>query len=309
MNLKKIAKGLFLPILFLAGSLSAAAQGSSIPTGKTTDKLDWNESFEGSTGSSGQEMELDSSATFHFGRYNVGAGIPVYFNRAILPNGVTTSEGVGDFSVSFGATWNHAILNFATELTGTAPTGNESKGFSTGHATFDWNNRIDHDFNIFSPFLDAGVANTVTDTRYFHRPFTSYGYLAHGEAGADIDLTHSFTLTVSGYKIAPWGTQTIISRDVVKGAVGSGGSHGRVFEVNHLTTGSASLNYDDGFTAGLSFSPKPYLNLDLGYTRSVSFAFNTFSWGIDVNMSRLISRDKFCQFGPKIKNQIESQKF
>jgi hypothetical protein len=279
-----------LPILFLAGAASAGAQGSSIPTGKTTDRLDWNESFEGSTGSSGQEMELNTSATFHFGRYSVGAGIPVYFNRAVLPNGVTTSEGRGDFSVTLGATWNNSILNYATALTGSAPTGNSGKGFSTGHGTFDWNNRIDHDFNLFSPFLDAGIANTLTDTRYFHRPFTSYGYLAHGELGIDIDLTHSFTFTISAYKIAPWGTQTIISRDVVKGAIGSGGGNGRVFEVKHITTGPASLNYDDGFTTGLSFSPKPYLNLDAGFTRSVSFAYNTFSWGIDFNMSRLISR-------------------
>src|SRR5258708_3010731 len=121
MRLKKVGKCLLLTALIATSALSAAAQGSSIPTGKTTDRLDWNESFEGSTGSSGQEMELDSSATFHFGRYNVGAGIPVYFNRAILPNGATTSEGVGDFSVSIGATWNHAILNYATELTWTAP--------------------------------------------------------------------------------------------------------------------------------------------------------------------------------------------
>jgi len=60
--------------------------------------------------------------------------------------------------------------------------------------------------------------------------------------------------------------------------------------VNHLTTGSASLNYDDGFTAGLSFRPKPYLNLELGFTRSLSFEYNMFSWGIDINMTRLISR-------------------
>src|ERR1700726_3146513 len=108
MNLKKGAKGLVLLILILAGCVSADAQGSSIPTGKTTDRVDWNESFEGSTGSSGQEMELNTSATFHFGRYSIGAGIPVYLNRAILPNGVTTSEGVGNFSVSIGATWNHS---------------------------------------------------------------------------------------------------------------------------------------------------------------------------------------------------------
>jgi hypothetical protein len=291
MNLQKVARGLILPVLCLAGGVSAAAQGSSVPTAKVNSGLDWNESFEGSTGSSGQEMELNSSATFHFARYSIGAGIPVYFSRAILPNGVTTSEGVGDVSVTLGATWNHSILNYATDLTGSAPTGDSNKGFSTGHATFDWNNRIDHQFKRFTPFLDAGVANTLTDTLYFHRPFMSYGYLAHGEAGADIDLTHSFTFTVSGYKIAPWGTQTIISRDVVNGAVGSGGNNGRVFEVNHLTIGPASLNYDDGFTTGLSFRPKPYLNLDLGFTRSMSFEYNTFSWGINVNMTRLISRE------------------
>jgi hypothetical protein len=43
-------------------------------------------------------------------------------------------------------------------------------------------------------------------------------------------------LLLSGYEIAPWGTQTIFSRDVVTGATGSGGQNGRVFEVNHLTT-------------------------------------------------------------------------
>jgi hypothetical protein len=290
MTLKDLAKSLCVPMFILAGAASAAAQGSSIPTAKVSGGFDWTESFQGGTGSSGQEMELDSSAAYHFGRYSIGAGIPVYFNRAILPNSVSTSEGVGDFTVRLGATWNNSILNFAMGLAGSAPTGNVNKGFSTGHATFDWNSRIDHNFKIFTPFLDAGIANTVTDTIYFHRPFTSHGYLAHGEAGAAVDLTHGFTLTVSAYKIAPWGTQTIISRDVANGAVGSGGSHGRVFEVNHITTGPASLNYDDGFTTGVSFEPAPYLDLDLGFTRSMSFAFDTFSWGVNLNMSRLVSR-------------------
>jgi len=293
MKLKKLATVLALPVLFLAGGVPAFAQGSSIPTAKVNGGFDWTESFEGGTGSSGQEMELNSYATYRFGRYSIGAGIPVYFNRAILPNTVTTSEGVGDFSVTLGAHWNIPFLNFASALTGSAPTGNVNKGFSTGHGTFDWNNRVDHNFHFVTPFLDAGVANTLTDTRYFHRPFTSYGYLAHGEAGIDVDLPHVFTLTGSAYKIAPWGTQTIISRDVVNGAVGSGGGNGRVFEVNHLTTGPASLNYDDGFSGGVSFQATSYLNLDIGFTRSISFAFNTFSWGIDVDMSRLIGRERY----------------
>jgi hypothetical protein len=278
-----------LAILIIAGALTAAAQGSSVPTGRANNVLDWNESFEGSTGASGQEMVLNSSATLHFGRFSVGAGMPVYFNRSIFPSQATVSEGIGDAFVKLGASWNGFLLNYNTVLTGAAPTGDPAKGFGTGHATFDWNNRIDHDFKILIPFVDAGVANSISDTEFFHRPFTSFGYLAHIEAGADVDLTHSFSLLVSGYEIAPWGTQTIISRDVVNGATGTGGQDGRVFEVNHLTAGPAFINQDNGFTAGLTFHPKPYLDLAVGYTRSISFAFNTFSWRMGINMSGLLS--------------------
>jgi hypothetical protein len=278
-----------LAIFVAAGALTAAAQGSSVPTAKTNNALDWNESFEGSTGASGQEMEINSSATLHLGRFSVGAGIPVYLNRSIFPNTVTINDGVGDLFVRLGASWNVFVLNYNTALTGSAPTGDKNRGFSTGHATFDWNNRFDHNFKIVTPFVDAGVANSITDTLFFHRPFTSFGYLAHAEAGGEVNLPYSFKVLLSGYDIAPWGTQTIISRDVIAGATGTGGQNGRVFEVNHITTGSASINYDEGFTAGLTYQPKPYLNLAAGYTRSMSFAFNTFSWGIGVNMSSLIS--------------------
>ena len=289
MKINKTTKCLHVAILILAGALTAAAQGSSVPTGRANNLLDWNESFEGSTGSSGQEMVLNSSATLHLGRFSVGAGMPVYLNRSISPNQVTISHGIGDAFVKLGASWNGLLFNYNTVLTGAAPTGDPAKGFGTGHGTFDWNNRIDHDFVLLVPFVDAGVANSISDTEFFHRPFTSFGYLAHVEAGADVDLTHNFSLLVSGYDIAPWGTQRIYSRDVIAGATGTGGQNGRVFEVNHLTTGPAPINHDDGFTLGLTFRPKPYLNLAAGYTRSISFAFNTFSWKIGVNMSSLIS--------------------
>jgi len=290
LNLPNAAKCLLLAFLIAASALTAAAQGSSIPTGKTGGGLDWIESFEGSSGSSGQDMEINSSATLHLGRFSVGAGIPVYLNRAVSSSGASITDGLGDFYVKLGSSWGNPLFNFGMMITGSAPTGDSNKGFGTGHGTFDWNNRIDHDFGGLTPFLDGGVANSISDTLFFHRPFTSFGYLAHGELGADLDLSHSFTLLVSGYTIAPWATQTIISRDVLAGATGSGGQNGRVFEVNHITTGPASINYDDGLTAGITFRPKPYVSLAVGYTRSLSFQFNTFSWGIDFNVSRLISR-------------------
>jgi hypothetical protein len=289
MNLKKASQGVLLAILIVAGARTATGQRSIAATGKANAGLDWYEAFEGSTDSSGQVMALTSSATYHFGRFSLGAGIPFYFNRSTSTTGTTTSDGIGNVFVRLGASWKGAVVNYGTSLTGSAPTGDSAKGLSTGHATFDWNNRFEHDFSILTPFVDAGAGNSISDTLFFHRPFTSFGYLAHFEGGADVDLSHSFSLTLSAYDIAPWGTQTIFSRDVAKGATGSGGQHGRVFEINHQTTGAAAINQDNGFTAGLSFNPKSYLDLDVGYTRSVKFAFNTFSWGIGVNLSKLLS--------------------
>jgi len=92
--------------------------------------------------------------------------------------------------------------------------GNTDKGLSTGHATYDWSNRFDHAVGRLTPFGAVGIGDTVMDSRLFQRPFTSFGNLAHFEGGADVDLSHSFTLTLSAYDIAPWGNQTIVSRFV-----------------------------------------------------------------------------------------------
>src|SRR6266851_6825833 len=100
MRFNKTTKFMHLAVLMIAGALTAAAQGLSVPSGKTTNFLDWSESFEGSTGSSGQEMVLNTSATYHFGRFSVGAGVPVYLNRSILSNKVTISNGIGDAYVT-----------------------------------------------------------------------------------------------------------------------------------------------------------------------------------------------------------------
>jgi hypothetical protein len=290
MNLQRTSQGLLLAILAFAGARTAAAQGSSAAARKVSGSLEWYEAFEGSTDSSGQVMALTSSTTYHFGeRFSLGAGIPVYFHRSTSTTDTTTIGGVGDFFVRLGASWKGSAVNYGTTLIGSAPTGDSAKGLSTGHATFDWNSRFDHSINMLTPFVDAGVGNSISGMLFLRRPFTSFGYVARFECGTDVDLSHSFNLTLSVYDIEPWGTQTIFSRIVAKGAKGSDGHHGRAFETNHQATGGASIDKDNGFTAGLSLNPKSYLDLDVGYTRSVKFALNTFSWGVGVNVSKLFS--------------------
>lgn len=282
-------------LVYLGAAAGVHAQSSPNPAGIERGFVFY-ESFEGDSNSDGQVMVLSSSAAYHFNEhFSAGVGIPIYFDHVSSSITGTTSQsssGIGNVFATVRAAWKNPFLNYATSLTGAAPSGDSKKGLSTGHATFNWDNRVDHDVSVFTPFVDLGLANSIPDTRYFLRPFTSYGDLAHFEAGTDIDLSHSLSLTLSGYDIAPWGTQTIVSRVVAAGAPGKSGSvsHGRAFENSHTTTGTASLSSDDGFTADLSFSPRRYLDLDFGYTRSVHYALNSVSFGVGVNLSSLFGK-------------------
>jgi hypothetical protein len=293
MRMKTMIRSFTSALLLLFGAgVSIHAQSSPNPAGNSRGFVFY-ESLEGDSNTDGQVFIFTSSATYHFNsHFSAGLGVPIYFDRASSSSGTASSSGVGNLFLTLRAAWKNPFLNYTTALTGTAPSGDTKKGLSTGHATFDWDNRIDHDISIFTPFIDAGVSNSIMDTRFFQRPFTSYGDLAHFEGGTDIDLSHSFSLTLSAYDIAPWGTQTIISRVVPTGSTGnpSGAGHGRAFEGSHVTTGTASLARDNGYTAGLSFNPKPYLDLDLGYTRSVHYALNTVSFGVGVNLSSLFGK-------------------
>jgi hypothetical protein len=287
-------KGLCLAfLLILSGTNLANAQTSPKPAGKDNGFVFY-EDFEGSSNTDGQVMALASSATYHFNQhFSAGAGIPIYFDHASSATaGTMSSSGIGNAFVLLHAGWKQHLLNYGTSLLGTLPTGDSQKGLSTGHATYDWDNRFDRDLSIFTPFIDMGVANSVTDTRFFKRPFTTYGHLAHFEGGTDVDLTHSVSLTLSAYDIAPWGTQTVTSRLIARGAAGNPGSvrHGRVFENSHQIMGTSTLVRDDGYTASLSFNPKPYLDLSAGYSRSVDLALNTISFGIGVNLSSLFGK-------------------
>jgi hypothetical protein len=241
-------------------------------------------------------MALTSSATYHLtSHFSAGAGIPIYFNH--IASSSTTSansaSGVGDFFGTVKAICSGALLNYGTQLTGTAPSGNSDKGLGTGHATFDWNNRFDHGIAVFTPFVEAGVGDSVS-TAQFLRPFTTFGNMAHFQGGTDVDLTHGLSATLSAYDIAPWGTQTLISRVVANGAAGKAGAvqHGRAFENAHKTTGGAALTRDNGFSGELQVSPKSYLDLTFGYSRSVHYALNTISFGAGVNVSKLLSRNR-----------------
>jgi hypothetical protein len=258
------------------------------------------EAFEGSTNTEGQAMDLNTTAGYIFNRhFSWDVGLPVFFLNGTTSTGSKiTSNGIGDVYTDFRLAFNNPAVHYVTALSGSAPTGDSSKGRSTGRATANWGNSFSREFDKWTPFANINFGNSLYNTSYFRRPFLTLGKVATFEAGTAYDLGHSFSMSASAYDVAPWGTQKVFSRIISRSSVGGpggpggpGGSvrHGRVFETSAETTGGASLVRDNGFNGALDFNPAPTVDFEVAYSRSVHYQLNTFSFGIGVNLSRLVS--------------------
>jgi len=261
------------------------------------------ESFQGTVNSSERLFKLDSTVGWDFNRhFGVFAGVPIYFVHVpatTITNGTTTTSvpgasnnGLGNAYLGLAFRAPNPTLNYASEITAGAPTGSTKKGLSSGRATVDWDNRIDHSFNRLTPFLDAGIGNTVPDSRLFTRAFTSLGFVAHLEEGAEWELFKRVSVGGSAYEIVPAGNQKVFSRLVAKGGTAQGaGKHGRVFETAAAASGNG-LTRENGFSALVAFDPSPVWRLEVGYIRSVTFDIDSFAFNLRMNVGRLLRPKK-----------------
>src|SRR5215472_5755192 len=256
--------------------------------------------FEGSTDSDGSVFDLGMGAGYNFSHhFGVGFGVPYYFVGT--PSSINTKNpravsgnGLGDVGVDLKWLWPAKTVNYASTVHLSAPTGDKKKGFSVGHATWNWTNHIEHAWGNFTPFIAGGVGNSVMDSRHFHRPFMTFGYNLQFEAGTEVDAG-PISLSASAYDVAPWGNQTLYSRVFRCGAgikcSGTGTSTNRKsYLQNSVTSGSASLARDNGFNASAEFKPARTLDLEIDYSRSVPLRLNTVSFGIAVDLGALLRR-------------------
>ncbi len=282
--------------LGLVPRLAAQSTASSQPSGEQQEKgTILIESFEGSSNTDGWITNLNSTAGYKFNpHFQVAAGIPVYFIHAPSSKpGTSSSNGLGNPYVNVGWAAKNPAINYGSTLNGAFPTADTKKGLSTGRVTFDWDNRFDREFSRFTPFADAGVGNSLSDRRFFKRPFMSLGKVAHFEAGTEVNLWRSLSVSVSGYDVLPWGHQKVFSRLIKRGSTGSGTvQHGRVFENAAETVGGASLTRDTGFNIGFDLAPRPYLDFTLGYSRSMNYALDTISFGVGLNLGEILRKKK-----------------
>jgi len=238
------------------------------------------ETYEGSGNSDGFITDINSTVGYVFNRhFCVNMGVPYLFVSPFSSKtGATSTSGLGNPSLGFRYSTKGPLLDFSTGLSGALPVASSAKGLSTGRVTFDWDNHFAHGFDRLTPFLDVGVANSVPDTRFLQRPYTSLGTLAHFEGGSELDLGEKLSISASGYYILPWGTQQIF----VRGKKSSASS----------VKGGASLTRDDGINLGLDYDLTRFVDLNAGYSRSVYNVLNTVSFGVELNVGSWLRKHR-----------------
>jgi hypothetical protein len=282
------------------------------------------ESFQGSTNAIGMVNRLDTTVGYRFNRFvELNVGLPLYFIRPSdsisTTFGTNSHSGLGNVYSNLRLTLANPTIRYTSILTATAPTGDKVKGFSTGRGSVDWTNTFSHDFYWALPYVSAGIANTVSDTSFFVRPFSSIGFVGHVEAGSTFRVNRFSSVGISGYKVMPSGEQTVISRLVpretivpvttsttpappgrgngrglglgrTKGSTGVTTTTVQTFEVVTETFVEADFAKDHGVSAWWSINPSPSVTFYVGFSRSFPFDLNTVFFGTSFDVGSLIRK-------------------
>jgi len=232
--------------------------------------------------------------------------------------GIATSSRMwagelGDVYADLHYTRPYHKYNFATVLTGDAPTASFRKGLTTGRMQFDWFNHIDTDLHGFTPFLNFGAANGRLDQHFLPRPFntdlpfTTLGYMADFEGGVEYKFWRHLTFGGSAWDVLPIGPQKIYSNLVWQapalfvptaiptgpgsfGYVAGDPNHGRYWNSAFETKGPESIARDDGFSATLAFSLIKNVDIQVAYNYSVRYELSGVMVTVGFNANSLFRK-------------------
>jgi hypothetical protein len=336
----------------VALGMSVSAMGQDSPQVDQEKGFTAIESFQGSLNSSNKLLRLDSTLGYDFNKhFGVFAGVPMYYSNILDTSLASTTgtsvrranEGIGNIYLGLAFRVPHDEWSFTSTITAAAPTGSTKKGYSTGRVSVDWSNRFGRTFHRITPFVGAGLANTVSDTPLVTRPFTSLGVVGHLEEGAEYDLGHHFSVGASAYQIFPSGSQTVFSQVILPDQSGQGqsgnagqgnngnsgqgnngngqgnsgnngkgkgnngnrgnsanapghnktgpGNPNRPFELASVTIGTG-LTRENGFDAWVGFEPSQLWHVEVGYARSMTYDFSSFTFSLSFDIGKLIRSRK-----------------
>jgi hypothetical protein len=284
--------------------------------------------FLGFSNSIGTILKTTSTATYSFNEHvKAYGGIPFYSAKEATTTGSSQfMNGIGNvYSGLFVTTANSTALRYSSDLVFTLPTGDVSRGFSTGHPTVDWINTFSHSFSRVTPYATIGAANTLSDTSFFVRPFASKGIVSHFEAGTLMGLTSRVNVGALVYAVRATGQQEIVSQVAeqpasqttaaqqqstptnpvstivpnpggngtglgnVVGHNGNSNSTPAVFQTQQQTVGPATIVNDQGFSALMTFKPVPSTELQVGFSRSAAYNLDSVFFGIGFHFGHGVS--------------------
>ncbi len=283
--------------------------------------------MDGTANALGTIMRFDPTAGYRINRFvAMEAGIPTYYvkpSETALPYlSAASGSGLGNAHAALRLNFASTAVTYRPSVTVTAPTGSEERGLSTGHVTWDWNNLIQRTSGRIIPYASVGVANTISDSPFFLRPFTTKGFVSHFEGGALASLSRYVSVGASAYAYEPSGEQTVISRvaageepvtppvveppatpaeppttPVMPGKSQRGRDRGNkppaVWETAAETTGSADIARDRGASLWMNVAPSSAISFYAGYSRSATYALNTVFFGVGINIGAVIKNRVF----------------
>jgi hypothetical protein len=250
----------------------------------------------------GKIFSADVSVGYDFTSHVGGeVGLPFFFVRS--PFSLVTNHDWRTFTlwgdpyldVHYKRTFSKSSI--MSVLTGTIPASNSRRVFTTGRFGVDWFNHIERDFKGIGPFLNLGAANQTVN-RYvmprpynLARPYQSLGFVSDFEGGSNFTIHRGFKIGASAYALQPAGPQKVFSRLVAPDSpIAGDGSHNRVFYSAFETIGNSNLARDNGYSGWVEITRVRNVTLQIGYARSVRYAFDSLTVLLNFNGTPLLRR-------------------
>jgi hypothetical protein len=269
-----VSAALMVVFLFGVASLYGQTVSTFEPKGVTA-----YEEFRASDSNQGQFLILDTNIGYDFSKHvGMDIGVPVYVLRPTLPGTPHQWDyNIGDPYWDLRLTFDNHVLNYATAVTVSVPA-NETGSFSTGRLGVDWFNHFDHTIARFTPFVNAGIANGILDTRYLSQPFRltesfrTLGFLADAEGGTNFRLAPAVSVGGSYYALMPSGQQKAYA------------GVQNFFLLPTTTISVSDITHDHGYSAWLRLTPTRFLFVEAAYVHSIKLNDDaaTVTLGVDV---------------------------
>ncbi|HEV2350697.1 MAG TPA: hypothetical protein VG028_12715 [Terriglobia bacterium] len=244
------------------------------------------------------DLNLGYNFSDHFG---ADIGMPLFYVRSPLTL-VTSADWktttlMGDPYIDAHYKLTRFGASLTTVLTGTVPASSPERIYTTGRAEVDWFNHIEpaKPLGLVTPFINLGAANGTINRYYMPRPYSigrpyqTLGPMGDGEVGASVKLPYGLRAGASAYALLPNGNQKVFSRLVTPGATVVGAFTNNRYYFNAFeTTGSSSIDRDNGFSGWVEYTKLPKVTLQVGYTHSIHYRYDMITLSVNYDGTALI---------------------